>query len=744
MSFKSRKFYVWLISLGTVLVVYLLYSQLSETPQIKIDTGAETTADSKSGGFDSEIGMVGDVGVGTVKVAKFITFNKNKSIDREFGFEKLLHETGDEWEVEKPYMNVFRRDFKCYLTANRGKIRMEDTVGRPRPKDARLTGNVVIHILPEAGSDIKESFIYFDDVNFISEESQFSTTGPVKYVSQNAQMLGKGMKLVYNDELDRLEFLKIIHLKSLRLKTSPEAGLFSSEETGKTDVDTPAEASSWTQTEQQAELVAADVPQETKTTLTAKQPAVEQREGEYYRAVFRNNVVIDSPEQLIFADEVSINNIFRANASSKKSTKAETGVTDNAKTPAEISKISAASVQSTDTISTDSTRASNVPVTSWSEPKELDEQFGDIVVTCDSGIVVTPMNSTRKLDAVEFDRKIPENFNDTTGRSTLVAQKIDYSATTENAVASGPSELTFYVADIMGAESNETKVPVKVTAQEKARFLPALNQVIFEGDSLCTMFRENPNSQQKYTLSAPKLTLNLSKDEDKRFSDIEHLTAGGGVVQLDTSKWTGEKLLGFTKLKCRKFDYDAGRQMFLATGPDGIIAVDNSKTPKPKAKVGKFSLRRPCYIVVRNFETMKYFLEANRIIADTGREQMLIDYFPIVQGQYGQQTTATAGHIEALLHETADGRNELSTLNAAGGVTYEEEAKKKKWGQGKAIQFVGSDFFYDADKSIITAWGDELQPCFLNGALVDGIEYNLKTDRIKTKITGPGMLQMER
>ncbi|GAH78506.1 unnamed protein product, partial [marine sediment metagenome] len=169
-----------------------------------------------------------------------------------------------------------------------------------------------------------------------------------------------------------------------------------------------------------------------------------------------------------------------------------------------------------------------------------------------------------------------QNFNDTTGRPTLVAQKIDYCAATENAVASGPSELTFYVADIMGAESNETNVPVKVTAQEKARFLPALNQVIFEGDSLCTMLREYPNVQQKYTLSAPKITVNLSKDEDKRFSDIEHLTAGGGVVQLDTSKWTGEKLLGFTKLKCRKFDYDAGRQMFLATGPDGIIAVDNS------------------------------------------------------------------------------------------------------------------------------------------------------------------------
>jgi hypothetical protein len=184
--------------------------------------------------------------------------------------------------------------------------------------------------------------------------------------------------------------------------------------------------------------------------------------------------------------------------------------------------------------------------------------------------------------------------------------------------------------------------------------------------------------------------------------------------------------------------------MFLATGPDGIIAVDNSKIAQPKGKVSRFSLQRPSYAVVRDFETLKYSLEANRIIADAGREQILIDYFPIVKGQYGQQVSATTSHVEALLYETALGRIELSTLRAAGGVTYEEQGKKKKWGKSKDIQFVGSEMFYDADKSIITAWGDELQPCLLNGALVPGIEYNLKTGRIKTRITGPGMLQMRR
>ena len=382
------------------------------------------------------------------------------------------------------------------------------------------------------------------------------------------------------------------------------------------------------------------------------------------------------------------------------------------------------------------------------EPNESSEQFVDIVVTCDDGITVVPMDSSGMPENAATEGKGLKSFNDEKGRPTFVAQKIDYCVITEDTVASGPSELTFYANDVMGTEGKprpsergggkQPGVPVKVTAQEKAEFLPALNQVIFEGNVLCTMLREKADFQQKYALSSPKLTVDLSKDKQSR-ADIKHLTASGEVVQLDTSKWAGEKLLGFTKLKCLKFDYDAGQQMFLATG-SGIIAVDNSKIAEPEKEVGRFSLQRPCYAVVRNFDTLKYFSEANLIIADAGAEQILIDYFPVIKGQQGQQTSATSNHIEAVLYETASGQTELSTLSAKGGITYEEERAKK----GKTIQFVGSEMFYDGSKSMITAWGDEFQPCFLNGALAPGIEYNLKTDRIKTKITGPGTLQMGR
>ncbi|MCK4784353.1 MAG: hypothetical protein KAV87_11420, partial [Desulfobacteraceae bacterium] len=236
-------------------------------------------------------------------------------------------------------------------------------------------------------------------------------------------------------------------------------------------------------------------------------------------------------------------------------------------------------------------------------------------------------------------------------------------------------------------------------------------------------------------LSAPKLTVDLSRDKSKQSSafaaGIEHLTATGGNVKLATVKTTEKKLLGGVELKCRRFDYDTARQLLLATGP-GLIKVDNSNIATPKKRLSKFSFQKQCYVIVRDFETLKYFLETNQIVADSKRERILIDYFPIVRGQYGQQVSATAGHIEANLYEAAGGRTELSTLTATGDISYEEED----------IQFIGSNLFYDAAKSIITAWGSEFQPCLLNGALVEGIEYNLKTGKAKSKIVGPSVLQM--
>jgi len=120
------------------------------------------------------------------------------------------------------------------------------------------------------------------------------------------------------------------------------------------------------------------------------------------------------------------------------------------------------------------------------------------------------------------------DIDDGRRRTIFVARRIDYDASTESAVADGSSILTFYTSNTTGAESKTRAVPVKITAQKQTRFLPASNQVIFEGDCLCVMPQGDPNEQRDYTLSAPTLTVNLPKDESGGPPDI----VAAGPVEL--------------------------------------------------------------------------------------------------------------------------------------------------------------------------------------------------------------------
>ena len=81
MALKSRKIYVWIVSLLAVLLIYMLVNRLYETPEIEIEKADELVG--ITGQFDSNVGKVGDLGVGKVELAVF------KDTNREFGFEKL-------------------------------------------------------------------------------------------------------------------------------------------------------------------------------------------------------------------------------------------------------------------------------------------------------------------------------------------------------------------------------------------------------------------------------------------------------------------------------------------------------------------------------------------------------------------------------------------------------------------------------------------------------------------------------
>jgi hypothetical protein len=738
-----RKFFIGFISLAAVLVIYLLYSRLGTTtlPDTAKQTDfIDTVTDSNMSELESKVGRIGDIGVGTVEKANFITRNENQEVVREIGFERLLSKSRDIWETEKPFINIYRHNFICNITADTGTILVETAVGKTTPKDATFTSNVVVHIMPVGSARIKESFIYLDDITFLSDKSLLSTANSVRYVSEDARMIGTGLELVYDDVLERLEYLWIIDLESLHVKSSQAAFLTGS----KKPAEEPADPNGLAETKPPNEpAVASDA---ATTQAASTQPAPEQVKGEYYNCVFSKNVLIDSPEELVFAqDIIFINDIFWSKSSSSQPAEAaaDTEVASTEKS-GKAAGVAEQSLQSADDADT-----KNVAVAKPGEPNESPDKPQEIVITCDNGFIVALKDSPKileKLAKAAIDTtgpayRRPEKFDRAEGRKTFLSRKIDYNALTDEVIATGPSELKFYTADLGQPDPNKPSLPVTVTAQQKVRFLPPSNQAFFQGDCQAEMLQTDPNFLQQYTLLAPRLTIDLIKDTNDQSSEfastpgIEHFTADGGLVRLVSKKTAGQKQLGGIQLEARKFDYDPGKGLFLATGP-GIIKMDNSQISPSTTETGKFSLSKPCYAVVREFETLKYFIQKNQIIADAPSEEgLIIDYFPALNGkpQLDQQATVTTPHIQADLIKTASGQSKLSTLSATGGIVYVDQDKL----------FEGSTLFYDAGKSLVTVHGDELRPCSYNGAFAGAIEWDLTTDSIKTDVAGPAILQLK-
>lgn len=698
MDRKLRTLLIWLLSLAGLLSLYLLYHKLSATPRIDIpstDMVAEEAAQSDVNDANIEVGKIGDVGVGTLEKPKFVHRDKYGRVDRVFGFERLVHKVRDDWEIEKPYMNVFMPAFSCYVRADRGTVQVETAAGRTSPKDATLMGNVVIHVVPAEDSDINEGIICLDDVTFLSDRSLFSSSGPVKYISKNSQMEGTGLELIYNEQLHRVELFRIIDLHSLRLDSSQLVQLSTTQDS------------------------------DTQKSSSAKNKSKDTNEqGEYYRCVLRKNVVIDAPEQVVFArDRVCIDNIFWSKGSGDELERPDPGEPNDA-------------------------TVSDVNKPELPEPNDLPATRGDIFVTCDGGIVIAPRDSsavkeesdTSVVPAGDSPSDLADAFSAGVGKSTTIARAADYDVSTGDTILHGPLKLGFLVDvnDLFVTQGDSAVLPAEVTAQKQATLSPDSNQLVLEGDCAATMFMQDPNVDQKYTLSAETFIVDLPEDVNHSAtvltSDIEHFTAAGGQVKLTITETVNGKLVRGIELKCRETEYDADRQVFAATGP-GTLTLDNSNVTQPGAQPGEFSLRRPCYALLWNFSTLTYFLKPNEIIADAKPQDTLqIDYFPVVEGDYSRHATATANQVKLHLVQAADGRSELANLVASGQVTYTDEDN----------QLIGSELFYDREESVIEVRGDESQACYLNGALVQKVVYDPKTGKLQTEIIGPGPLQVER
>jgi len=948
-----RKLLLLLASLALAFGVFLLYDRFSGMPAIDLDVNSgysRAVADANEDVPRGGAGKIGSTVIDRVTETDFVHRDENGVVDRKMGFAELTNTVKDIWAVEKPYMSVIQRGFECHITADRGNFQLDTSLGAPTPKDARFTGNVVIHVIPKGSGKFKESHIYLDDIVFLSERSEFSTIGPVRFVSKMANMQGKGLRFVYDEQSERLEYLRLTHLESLNIKSLPDALLSD----GKPQVVTepgPGETapSSKKTAPDRAQVVAPEISDTKRPPRSAKaerpdtpqQPPESRAEGLYYRCILSKNVLIEAPEEVVFAgDSVSINDIFWSKSSASQQDQPDADQTENRKdkqTAPPPKKV----VNSSATIDVSTEPA--VPADTANEPNEPNEpakKLVDVIVTCDNGILLLPEDSHRSIE----DFKVADVTVDTRRakvdklriehreKTSFISDTLDYSATTRDTIAAGASDLTFFTDDISDSDANSPDsdpnsppIPINVKARQGVRYLHAQNRVLFEGDCVCTMpqadlseprdatlkspgitvdlirdgtgdsttsaditaagpvqldfYVEDPNSDdpnsaplpvtvtaQKYAkfvsateqvifdvncvctmpqqgaaardgymLEAPRLTVNMAKDEagdpnglsdvvasgparltfymddfgksaadpplpatvtarkEARFSalanqivfdgscvclmdradpngqyeykleaptltldlpadsndsstsqtassGVEHLKAHGGLVRLSTRNWPADsdrsegQLLGGVVLQCRQFDYDPNEEILIATGP-GVIQLNNSHVAQSDPNQQRGSLSRPCYAVVKNFDTLKYFLDQNHIVANAESEgSLLVTYVPLKDGRPEQYIRISAGHVEAFLDENSTGDLELSSLSATEGVFCGDDRSEH--------QFEGGNLLYDHSQGIVTVTGTEDYPCMFDGAPADVVEYDLQRGRGKARLIGPGTINL--
>jgi len=178
---------------GTSEDVNDIIRRIKETiePEFWHQAGGMTDSNFGRLGDANQIDKIGDAGIRTSEKASFTTHNDNGEIYDVFGFDFLQHKEGGLWELKKPYRNIYRSDFKCYISADKGSIQVETGAGSTTTRET-FNDNVMIHMIPGSSSDIKETKIYLDELVFLSDRSQLVMGGPATVISEDIRMGGSG------------------------------------------------------------------------------------------------------------------------------------------------------------------------------------------------------------------------------------------------------------------------------------------------------------------------------------------------------------------------------------------------------------------------------------------------------------------------------------------------------------------------------------------------------------------------
>jgi hypothetical protein len=714
MNMTVRKLAVGLLALGTLIVVYGLYLRINRTPPLTAGLARPmsppTPFPDVNANARGEVAKVLGTAVEEVRETRFQHRDEHNRVDREFGFEQLLHKVGNQYETAHPYLTLFFPTFQCVVTANRGRVQVDTVFSRPMASDAQFSGNVIIHIIPAEPNDARECYIHLDDVGFLAAKSLFSSEGPVRFLSRRAQLTGTGLELIYDGARSRLELFRIFALDTLRLQSRQLGALAALKPRARPG----AAASAAGQTH--APTVGRGTPPEDR-----------------YQCIFHRNVAIEMPDRVVVArNELAIDNILWPGSKKPDAASKPTPAPDDAN-----------ATPSAGHNALDTTASSHAALDA------LPPEYFDTTVTCDGGFEVTPMSSGLKIESRSLvaahgapvrppSAGLLDSPSGKPPRQRTAAQRIQFNALTTDTALEGPVEMAFLLDPngLREAKAGAPALPMTLTAQKDVRFLAAANQVLFEGGCQVTLSRSEPNLIYEYILTAPQLTLDIASDANKPKEmavSARRLVTAGGPAALRILRKRADQLVGWTKVDATQFRYETDPRQFTAIGP-GEIWTRSDETLDPKADPNGFSFGRPCVARLSNFDVLTYFADTNRIVAEDDDQQLLLDYFPLVNGQYARHTRAVVSHVEAFLKEITKGRLELAALQATKGIEYEDEKD----------HFDGSTLSYDYTQSLVAVRGDEEQPCSLNGAQVDHIDLNLKTGRIQADFPTPSVFRVQR
>ncbi|HBG28061.1 MAG: hypothetical protein A2Y10_17050 [Planctomycetes bacterium GWF2_41_51] len=695
----GRKFKIWLVSTCAVLAAFALYKMFGDTGNIQISKpDYKNILDTNGIPVDSNSGRIGQAKVGDVGKASFRTVNpKTRKLERVIGFEKVLHKTGDEWQLDKPYMNVYQENIRCDIKADTGIVEIENLEGaKPSAKQAVMKGNVVVHIHGQGKRS--DSFIYLNEVAFDNDRSMLWSKDDITFVSQEAELAGKGMEIVYNNATSRLEFLKIKKVDYLNIKDIVKNA----------DVKTTEVINEPNDLVKSSEMIASA--EEPQTEIQQGEPNETASRKEDYLCLFRDNVRIEYKEEVVMADEISITNLML----SQKKEKSKKGQQQSAKS--EDNTL----VEKKKETNTNSVEKIVQP----SQPAV--ETKGNVIATvkCDGPMIIRPVNAKEyeEIKPAKFKgfNQLNSAMRKTLGeRNLLIAEKIKYNIETETADANGQVELVFYPQ--IQTDTGKQKVPFIIAAAEGAKFSIPDNQAIFFGDVKGVFVKQTDSFEEQNIFYGSKLIADLAEKQESKdvmaSSDISHITILGPNVRLESIKTMGETKLSHARLKSERIDYDRLTENIIATGKGKIEYSNTAQNLRQSS--GKNKLDKPCFTLAEGFTKLVWDTNTMHVRATSDETAGIhIGYLPVLETGYGPRTTVDTKQIDIDYYEPTAGRTELKKLVASGGIVYHEQGGN---------EFAGKELNYDAIEEYMTVNGSEEMPCMLNGVFADGIEYNLKT-----------------